>query len=99
MVTNVGAKAKQCYGDILGLKQLVSAPNPVPKHAPGIDGGIGIRGVALSLQDANRFAKSMAGHGLPEPKFLTGKTGVKVARYVRSRSRRQLSGVPVSSIA
>ena len=103
MVTNDGAKAREFYGDILGLKLLVSAPmpgvgdvvsyqvgtgtlsivaaaNPVPKHAPGIDGGIGIRGIALFLQDADRFAKSMASHGLPEPKFLTGKTGAKVAR-------------------
>lgn len=102
MVTNEDAKAKEFYGDILGLKQLSSRPlkdfseiityqvgigaieiiamgKPVPKHT-GVNGGIGIRGVALFLPDADRFAKSMASHGLPEPKFMTGKTGAKVAR-------------------
>jgi catechol 2,3-dioxygenase-like lactoylglutathione lyase family enzyme len=103
LVTNDGGKLTEFYGEVLGLKQLVSAEmkgvgqvtsfqlgtasinivaaaKPVPQHDGGFEGGIGIRGVALFLPDADRFSKSMVSHGLPEPKFLTGKTGAKVAR-------------------
>jgi catechol 2,3-dioxygenase-like lactoylglutathione lyase family enzyme len=62
-----------------GTIDLVAAPKPLQAY-PGIEGGIGISGIALYLTDADRFANRMHDHCLPEPHFMSARPEVKVAR-------------------
>ena len=61
--------------------RIVTPKSPVAKHTEVMDKAIGIRGLALYLPEASEdFAKRLASHGRPEPKWITAKTGIKLAR-------------------
>ncbi|MDQ2948786.1 MAG: VOC family protein [Acidobacteriota bacterium] len=61
--------------------RIVTPKSPVAKYSEAMDKAIGIRGLALYLPEGSEgFAKRLASHGRPEPKWITAKTGIKLAR-------------------
>jgi catechol 2,3-dioxygenase-like lactoylglutathione lyase family enzyme len=59
---------------------VVVPAKPVAKYSEEMDGGIGIRGLALRLTDAEAFLRKRASHGLPELKPANAKGNIKLYR-------------------